>query len=186
MRFKVFVFLQIIFFATVIAQNDNKPSYLKDHFEFNGYVKFMQTFSGDLDGNIYDQSLWHNRFNTKYRINNHHEISLELRNRIMYGEAIKLDNSLKSFLDLDKGIADLSLVGGENDKFLYSGIIDRFYYKGVYGNWEWSIGRQRINWGINTFFNANDLFNAFNLTDFDYEERPGSDAMRIQKYLIHS
>ena len=183
MRFKVFIFLQVLFYANAIAQNENKPSYLKDHFELNGYVKFMQTFSGDLDGNIYDQSLWHNRVNTKYRINNHHEILLELRNRIMYGEAVKLDNSLKSFLDLDKGIADLSLVGGENDKFLYSGIIDRFYYKGVYGDWEWSIGRQRINWGINTFFNAKDLFNAFNLTDFDYEERPGSDAIRIQKYF---
>ena len=183
MRFKFFIFIQIIFSATVFAQKEEAPSCFKSHFELDGYVKFMQTFSGDLDGNIYDQSLWHNRINTKYKINRDHELSLELRNRLMYGEAVKLNTSLKSFLDIDNGVVDLSFVAGENDKFLYSGIIDRFYYKGVSGNWEWSIGRQRINWGINTFFNANDLFNAFNLTDFDYEERPGSDAVRIQKYF---
>ncbi len=183
MRLKGLIFLQVLFCATVFAQEEEQASYLKSHFELDGYVKFMQTFSGDLDGNIYDQSLWHNRINTKYTINNNHDISLEFRNRIMYGEAVKLNTSLGSVLGLDNGIMDLSFVAGENDKFLYSGIIDRFYYKGVSGNWEWSIGRQRINWGINTFFNANDLFNAFNLTDFDYEERPGSDAMRIQKYF---
>lgn len=183
MRFKIFIFLQFFLFETVLAQNKYDQSYLKSHFEINGYVKFMQTFTGDLEGGVYDQSLWHNRINTKYIINENHEILLELRNRIMYGEAVSLNTSLKSFLDLDNGVADLSFVAGENDKFLYSGIIDRFYYKGISGNWEWSIGRQRINWGINSFFNANDIFNAFNLTDFDYEERPGSDAFRIQKYF---
>jgi hypothetical protein len=41
-------------------------------------------------------------------------------------------------------------------------------------------GRQRINWGITNTWNPNDLFNTYNFLDFDYEERPGSDAMKIQ------
>lgn len=43
------------------------------------------------------------------------------------------------------------------------------------------IGRQRINWGINTVWNPNDIFNSYNFLDFDYEERPGIDAVRIQR-----
>ena len=49
-------------------------------------------------------------------------------------------------------------------------------------NWELTIGRQRINWGVNLAFNPNDLFNAYSLIDFDYQERPGVDAVRFQYY----
>jgi len=183
MRFKLIIFIQIFFCSTLLSQEEEKPTFWKSHFEYDGYVKFMQTFTGDQEGNIYDQSLWHNRINTKLKINKSHEVIFQARNRILYGEAVRLNTQMKSFLDFDNGIADLSLVVGEEDKFLYSGIIDRLYYKGVSGDWEWSLGRQRINWGINSFFNANDIFNAFTITDFDYEERPGSDAVRIQKYF---
>ena len=36
---------------------------------------------------------------------------------------------------------------------------------------------------MNLAWNPNDIFNTYNLLDFDYEERPGSDAIRIQYYL---
>ena len=48
--------------------------------------------------------------------------------------------------------------------------------------WELTLGRQRINWGVNLAFNPNDLFNAYSLIDFDYQERPGSDAIRFQYF----
>ena len=44
------------------------------------------------------------------------------------------------------------------------------------------IGRQRINWGVNLAWNPNDLFNAYSLIDFDYQERSGVDAIRFQYY----
>jgi hypothetical protein len=56
----------------------------------------------------------------------------------------------------------------------------------VNDNWDIRIGRQRINWGLNTVWNPNDLFNASNFLDFDYEERPGNDAVRVQYYLQNS
>jgi hypothetical protein len=37
--------------------------------------------------------------------------------------------------------------------------------------------------GITNTWNPNDLFNTYNFLDFDYEERPGSDAVKAQ-YLI--
>ena len=181
------VLIIFVFFTTIgLSQSDSSSSFWEEHTEINGYVKFMQTFSGDQEGNIYDQSLWHNRINTKLfnsNKNGGNEFFLELRNRIFYGEAIQINSQIKEMLDVDLGIADLSFVLGESDKFLYSTIIDRLWYKGSFKDWEWSMGRQRVNWGINSYWNSNDLFNAFTFTDFDYEERPGSDAVRIQKYF---
>ncbi|MDD3812946.1 MAG: hypothetical protein PHV14_11735 [Bacteroidales bacterium] len=51
-----------------------------------------------------------------------------------------------------------------------------------YSNESFSVtaGRQRINWGQSFAWNPNDIFNAYSFLDFDYEERPGSDAVRIR------
>ena len=169
--------------CNLTAQSDS-ASYWKKHFDVNGYVKFMQTFSGDMEGEIYDQSLWHNRFNLKFNShtkNGGTEFYLESRNRIFYGEAVQINSFMKDTLSKDAGFLDLSFSAGDERSFLYGGTFDRLWYKGYYKSWEWSLGRQRINWGINSYWNANDLFNAFTFTDFDYEERPGSDALRIQK-----
>jgi hypothetical protein len=46
--------------------------------------------------------------------------------------------------------------------------------------WNVRLGRQRINWGIGTLWNPNDIFNTYNFLDFDYEERPASDAIKAQ------
>jgi hypothetical protein len=35
---------------------------------------------------------------------------------------------------------------------------------------------------MNLVWNPNDIFNTYNFLDFDYEERPGSDAVRIQYF----
>jgi hypothetical protein len=43
-------------------------------------------------------------------------------------------------------------------------------------------GRQRINWGQSIIWNPNDLFNSYSFFDFDYIEKPGCDAIRIQYY----
>ena len=37
--------------------------------------------------------------------------------------------------------------------------------------------------GVNLVWNPNDIFNAYSYFDFDYEERPGTDAIRVQYYL---
>jgi hypothetical protein len=50
------------------------------------------------------------------------------------------------------------------------------------GDFEATVGRQRINWGKNLIWNPNDLFNAYSYFDFDYEERPGADAVRLKYY----
>jgi hypothetical protein len=61
-------------------------------------------------------------------------------------------------------------------------LADRFYLEHNSGKWQIRLGRQRINWGINMVSNPNDLFNTYSFFDFDYPERPGSDAVRVQYY----
>jgi hypothetical protein len=77
---------------------------------------------------------------------------------------------------------DLSVRWAEGDAYLLHSVFDRLYGQYVNGKWEVRLGRQRVNWGLNTVWNPNDLFNAFNYLDFDYEERPGSDAIRVTFY----
>ncbi|MEO1655410.1 MAG: hypothetical protein AAFU64_17845, partial [Bacteroidota bacterium] len=61
--------------------------------------------------------------------------------------------------------------------------IDRAFLTYNRDKWELSLGRQRINWGKTYIWNPNDLFNTYSYLDFDYEERPGTDAIRFQYFL---
>jgi hypothetical protein len=60
--------------------------------------------------------------------------------------------------------------------------IDRIYLDYITGKFQARVGRQRINWSQNLIWNPNDVFNAYSYFDFDYEERPGTDAVKLQYY----
>jgi hypothetical protein len=61
-------------------------------------------------------------------------------------------------------------------------MIDRVWIEYIKGKFQVRAGRQRINWGLNLVWNPNDIFNTFSYFDFDYEERPGTDAVKIQYF----
>lgn len=155
--------------------------------DIGGYVKFLQTqfFATNpvLDTTIgLTDNLIHNRLNLHYYPNAKWDIGLETRNRIFYGDQIKLNPLYSDQVDTYNGLVDLSIRWIDGGGFLFHSIIDRAYINYSYEKWDITLGRQRINWGINTVWNPNDLFNAFNFLDFDYEERPGSDAIRVQYF----
>lgn len=169
----IFVFLPLLSFC----QEDEK------NWDLTGYVKNLQTiYNLDLFGqqDLVQDNLLHNRLNFKYYLNDQWTFKLDLRNRIFYGNrSIFLQN-----FDEDAGNDFVDLSGNivNSDGLLWHAMIDRLYFEYASNDWEIRIGRQRINWGINTVWNPNDIFNAFNFADFDYEERPGSDAIRITHY----
>ena len=76
----------------------------------------------------------------------------------------------------------MSVVITDKDALVMHTMIDRLYFDYVNNNLEVRFGRQRINWGINLAWNPNDIFNTYSFFDFDYEERPGSDALKVQYY----
>ncbi len=179
MRKSLLFIFALVFSASITAQ-DKKP--LKEIFQVRGYVKYMNTASFlDLD-TIITQNLIHNRINFKGYLNDNLTLGLELRNRIFYGEAIKLNPYFGDQVDVDNGLVDMSFLLVDKGSMVFHSTIDRAYVDYAKEKWELRVGRQRINWGMNLAWNPNDLFNTYNLIDFDYEERPGADAVRFQYF----
>lgn len=79
-------------------------------------------------------------------------------------------------------LADLSAVVAEGrDAILYTEL-DRLYLEWFQGDFQATLGRQRIAWGTALVWNPTDIFNPYSILEFDYEERPGTDAARLQYF----
>lgn len=163
---------------TTVIKNWNLSGYIKT---LNGIFDIDQPSFG-ISENLLDGFV-HNRLNFAYYPSDKWTFKAELRNRLFYGELTNspLFPGFQEGLSQGNDVYNLELVNAGNDIILHS-IIDRLNLEYTSGDWEITAGRQRINWGINTIWNPHDIFNAFTFTDFDYEERPGSDAIRIKKY----
>ena len=163
----------------VLAQEEKEQ-----HLFLSGYIKNLHEFSF-VDQ--LDQLQWttflHNRLNFKYTPTDNLTLRLELRSRLFYGDNVKNFPGYSEFIGQDNGIADLSWNIVDSHSVLFNSTMDRAYVNYTKGDWDITIGRQRINWGMNLLWNPNDIFNTYNFLDFDYEERPGSDAVRVQYYL---
>jgi len=181
MRIYFLCFLLFSFSFSFFSQ-ENKKNKWKEKVEFSGFIKYMNTTSVvDLDSLITD-NLIHNRIRFKAYLSDKITTVIEMRNRIFYGEATRLNPYLGKQLEKDNGQVDLSFVSLDRNPLVIHSILDRAYMRYSEDNWELTVGRQRINWGVNLAFNPNDLFNAYSLVDFDYQERPGVDAVRFQYY----
>jgi hypothetical protein len=105
-----------------------------------------------------------------------------VRNRFLFGDLTKKIPQYGTILSIDNGLADLSWTYLNKGGFVLNTALDRLYIDYSYKNFQLKIGRQRVNWGIGLVWNPNDIFNAFSYIDFDYEERPGSDAVAFTWY----
>ena len=155
-------------------------------FEFNGYQKFMQTVSIAPDTNIFVDNLWHNRFNSQLFISQKSKIVAQMRTRLLYGDFVRSVPNYGELINDYDGAVDLEWLIADNENIVLSVIADRLFYQYSGSNSELRFGRQRINWGINTTWNPNDIFNSYNIYDFDYEERQGSDAIRFKLFPNYS
>ncbi|MFY0686834.1 MAG: hypothetical protein JXQ90_06695 [Cyclobacteriaceae bacterium] len=175
-------FLIIILIAAsfnLAAQDDER------NWTLRGYVKDMVTMTRltvdypfyELD-TFYVDNLIHNRLNFQWISNDKWSAKIELRNRLLVGDTPKGSPDL----DTNNDFFNLSY-NWQNDNLVFNSVIDRAYVQYSADDWILSVGRQRINWGVNVAWNPNDIFNAYSLVDFDYAERPGSDAIRFQKFI---
>lgn len=139
-------------------------------------ASFIDNSSSLITGNLI-----HNRLNFKWNISSNFYTRIECRNRMYFGEQVKTTNQFGKFIDIDNGLVDFSYNIIDDTSLVLNTTLDRFLINWSTNKWDVTIGRQRINWGVNLVWNPNDIFNAFNYFDFDYEERPGSDAIRIQR-----
>ena len=188
MRRLILVFLLLLPFWGR-AQED-KPR----NWSFNGYVKNMQTLlffndafpdfkQGALVDTFLQDNLIHHRLNFRWQVKDELRLYADLRTRVFYGDLVRATPDYGAAIDdVNNDYFDLSTVLLDEEAWVVHTMIDRLYLEYFKGDWEVRLGRQRINWGISTVWNPNDIFNAFAFTDFDYEERPGSDALRVKYY----
>lgn len=149
---------------------------------FRGYVKNMSTFMG-IGDSLWFENLTHNRLNLTWYTSDNFTAYVEVRNRIIVGDFVNnLQPIYGDIIDGNNDYLNLSANLIDNDRVVFNTMIDRIYLQWNKKNWEIKAGRQRVNWGMNLVWNPNDWFNAYSFFDFDYEERRGSDAIRVKYY----
>ncbi len=172
-----FIFFSLAFTGGVVnAQKESK-------LDFSGYVKYLQTVQFQKFGDDWlSESLFHNRLNFKYYASDRFTFALGMRNRFIYGDFVKSFPQYATLIGRDPGFIDMSFNWSTGHSYVFNTTIDRLYVDWEKGNFQARLGRHRINWGMNLIWNPNDVFNAYSYFDFDYEERPGTDALRLQYY----
>lgn len=170
--------LTIFVFTTSAGQDSLRVSW-------SGYLKHMQTaIYQPFTDQVWLDGLVQNRLNfTLSGEKTPWSVHAGLRTRLFYGDFFEQDDERgQKIHDENNDYLPLSLNVVDGQHLLLNSYFDRLYARWSHNSWEVRLGRQRINWGISTFWNPNDLFNTFDFTDFDYEERPGSDALRVTWY----
>lgn len=150
----------------------------------DGHVQNLNTvLMQNVNSQWYNQGSVYNRLNFKYYIHPNWTFSASARNQLTFGQLVYENYPLYSdLLTADAGYMDLTAsIASDSSYVLYTNI-DRANLEFSKGKLNVRVGRQRINWGINMVWNPNDIFNTFNFYDFDYAERPGCDAVRVQYY----
>jgi len=160
----------------------------------NGYLKNMQTLlffndaypdvqQGQLVDTFLQDNLIHNRLNFRWYPGDHWKLRADVRTRVFYGGLVQASPDYGAQIDdVNNDYFDLSTLLFNGDSWVMHSMLDRLYLQYTKDKLEVRLGRQRINWGVTTVWNPNDIWNAFAFTDFDYEERPGSDALRLRYY----
>jgi hypothetical protein len=150
----------------------------------NGHLQNLNTvWIPEGSSEWYSMGSIYNRLNYNWYMHKNWTFSASARNLISYGQLIY--DTYPLYTDLlisDDGFVDLTGAIAKDSSYVVYSNIDRVNLQFSKGKFDIRVGRQRINWGINMVWNPNDIFNTFNFYDFDYIERPGCDAVRVQYY----
>ncbi len=161
---------------------------LSERLDVSGYFQGNPVFiNADLPPPL-TRSNWmeyrlQNRLNIRLDVSESVQFYWQMRTRAFFGDLVRELPGYASGIDVDDGLVNMSWMVASREKWVLHYIPDRLYFRYTADDWDVRIGRQRVNWGINTITNPNDIFNIYSFYDFDYRERPGSDAIRVQRYL---
>jgi hypothetical protein len=124
----------------------------------------------------------HNRLNLRWDLAAGFSLHGGLRTRLFAGDLVRTAPHYVKELRRDPGLLNLSATLVDQDNLLLVTNADRLFAEWDRNDWLIRAGRQRVNWGINMITNPNDIFNIYSIYAIDYPERPGSDALRIQRF----
>ena len=171
------LFVLFMLFVSISSYGQKKESKIA----FRGYLKNMSTFV-EVGDSLWYENLTHNRLNLAWYATDNFTAYVEVRNRILVGDFVKNFPGYAKQIDGNNDFFELSTNIIDNESVIFNTMVDRAYLQWSKDDWEIKVGRQRVNWGMNLAWNPNDLFNAYSFFDFDYEERRGVDAIRINYF----
>ncbi len=178
-------FLVYGFFAAFLSVFAGRlPAQSNSAFAVSGYLEYLNnTWAPEKSARWSNVSGAYNRVNFYWYPSADLTLSAGIRNNFYFGPMMAdLYPFYSDFLEKDYGFADMTLRWARDTSYLFLTNIDRLNLKWTFRKFELTVGRQRINWGLNMIWNPNDIFNTYNFFDFDYAERPGSDAVLAQFY----
>ena len=193
-RNDIFLLLLIILFSSFTSLSTAQSQ----KFRFSGFAENLTTTWIPAQNflNVISINGWqmqdgiYNRFNFWYSPVNNLEFNVGMRNNFYFGPMYNTYNQLFGLVGLDygdlvtydPGYLDLTFLIADGNSYILYTNFDRANVRWTLNKFELTAGRQRINWGQNLIWNPNDIFNAYNFFDFNYVERPGSDAVLLQYY----
>lgn len=176
-------FLLIPFICLPLSLFSQDSIAKKSAFSFSGYIKSMGWVGVDKEfRHASATTLLHNRINIQWKPTANWSSRLDLRTRLFWGDDVRAIPNFKQQLRNENETLDLSANWFATQSALLHTNIERLWLEHNKKKWNIRAGRQRINWGITNTWNPNDLFNTYNFLDFDYEERPGVDAVKVQYF----
>ncbi|MBS1904574.1 MAG: hypothetical protein JSS75_12775 [Bacteroidetes bacterium] len=178
-RFGVLAFILLSLSGVARAQDDSSRRDISVH-DFRGYLKQLTIFqfARSIDTVVTLGEL-HNRLGLSVSIGSRLELHAEARTRLYYGEGVRYVSDASQLV----GSSNESIMWAHNRSLILHTMLDRLYLDETDGDLSVRAGIQRLNWGINTIWTPNDIFNSYNVFDFDYEEGPGAEAVRA-RYTI--
>lgn len=157
-----------------------------DVFDFRGYFKLMPVYwkqppiyTGSSGWKL--NGIIHTRQNLRCYPHRNLTLGLELKTRLFAGEEA---GSLMTASDVFQppGFFHWERDFIDEEEAQMTGVIDRAWLDWYIGEVQFTFGRQRIAWGTSLVWNPIDIFNPSSPLDFDNEEKPGTDALRLQWY----
>ena len=172
--------LVTILYCCICLITKAQDSTYQEQLMLNGYLKGLAAYQVDkISNDGFSSQLIHNRINLKWKPIHPFNLITEIRNRLFFGEQMQRIPNFSERLRNPNEYFNLQKSWVNNEHLIVHTNIERLYADFKKDKWSMRLGRQRVNWGIGTTWNPNDLFNAYNFLDIDYEERPGSDAARL-------
>ncbi len=148
-----------------------------------GYVHISASLPAPAEDESWNEYRVQKRLNIRWDPAPNIACHWQMRTRLFAGDRVRQFPAYAQEITEDYGLVDLSWTIIEEDNRILHYIPDRLYAEGDWQDWNIRVGRQRVNWGVNMITNPNDIFNIYSIYDFDYPERPGSDAIRIQRFM---
>lgn len=194
--YTIIITLGLIISVTLSSQAQQKPQV----FRYTGFVEYLNNTwvpEGDVNKALgfdewQNQSGVYNRFNFWITPVKNLEFYVGMRNNLIFGplnaaysdlySSFHFNYTYNELATFDNGLLDLTFKIADGNSYVLYTNFDRANLKWTLNKFELTLGRQRINWGTNLIWNPNDIFNAYNFFDFNYVERPGSDAVLMELF----